>query len=235
MKNLSRKARGYILTVILAGAVLFAFQLPLLPRSNLWLLLGICALASLAQVLKVEGPTHQSSYNISWVLYGFAFLLFGTPGLLLVMLVAHLVDWVWYRYPWFIQSFNITSFAIAAGAAGVVYGWINRAFAPSQVVSFAALAGALAVFTLVNHLAIGLVLWLARGESFADSAVFSRLTLFMDFCLLGIGAGAALIWPINPFASLLAALPLYLIYTTLQMPALQRQCSAPPGKAAPCT
>ena len=34
---------------------------------------------------------------------------------------------------------------------------------------------------------IGLVIWLARGEDFAKSGVFSRLTLMIDFSLLCLG------------------------------------------------
>jgi diguanylate cyclase (GGDEF)-like protein/putative nucleotidyltransferase with HDIG domain len=81
----------------------------------------------------------------------------------------------------------------------------------------------MAVFTLLNHLMIGLVVWFARGENFSKSGVFDILPLMIDFTLLCMGAATALIWLINPFAIPLILLPLYLIYTTLKVPALERK------------
>jgi diguanylate cyclase (GGDEF)-like protein/putative nucleotidyltransferase with HDIG domain len=43
-----------------------------------------------------------------------------------------------------------------------------------------------------------------------------------------MGAGTALIWLLNPFAILLTILPLYLIYTTLKVPALERKTEIDP-------
>jgi hypothetical protein len=40
-----------------------------------------------------------------------------------------------------------------------------------------------------------------------------------------MGAVTALIWQVNPFASLLNILPLYLLYQALRVPALTRQLS----------
>jgi diguanylate cyclase (GGDEF)-like protein len=45
----------------------------------------------------------------------------------------------------------------------------------------------------------------------------------IDFTLLCMGAVTALIWTLNPFAIPLVILPLYLIYTTLKVPALERK------------
>jgi hypothetical protein len=70
---------------------------------------------------------------------------------------------------------------------------------------------------------VGLVVKLARGQSFAESGVFEFLTLFLDFCVLSMGAVTALVWHNNPLASLLNILPLYLLYNALRVPALKRQ------------
>jgi diguanylate cyclase (GGDEF)-like protein/putative nucleotidyltransferase with HDIG domain len=81
----------------------------------------------------------------------------------------------------------------------------------------------LVFFTLLNHLLIALVVWLARGENLTKSGLFDMLPLMIDFTLLCMGAGTALIWITNPFAIPLAILPLYLIFTTLKIPALERK------------
>ena len=38
---------------------------------------------------EIEGSTHEFSYNISWIVYGFTFMLLGTPAALLVIVVSH--------------------------------------------------------------------------------------------------------------------------------------------------
>jgi hypothetical protein len=82
------------------------------------------------------------------------------------------------------------------------------------------------VFVFCNHFFVGLVVKLARGQSFAESGVFGFLTLILDFTVLSMGAVTALIWNSNPFAALLNILPLYLLYNALRVPALQRQVAA---------
>ena len=223
MKKLSLASRLYILGIILAGGALAVWQLGHLTGGGVWMLLATSVLAALAQVLKFEGATERSSYNTSWVVYAFALLLLGPPAAVLVMLVSHLVEWAWYRYAWYIQAFNIATFVLCISVAGALYGWLGSGQSPSGLVGLAAILGALVVFTLLNHLLVGQVVKLARGQSFKESGVFERLPLVIDFTLLAMGAGGALLWLFNPFAALLAVIPLYLVYHTLRIPALQRQ------------
>jgi GGDEF domain-containing protein len=87
---------------------------------------------------------------------------------------------------------------------------------------------ALTLFTLLNHLLIGMVIWFARGQNFIQSGVFGLLTVMIDFSLLSLGVLAAMIFTISPSAVLLVLIPLYLIYKTLQVPNLQRQTKIDP-------
>jgi diguanylate cyclase (GGDEF)-like protein/putative nucleotidyltransferase with HDIG domain len=45
----------------------------------------------------------------------------------------------------------------------------------------------------------------------------------IDFTLIGLGTATAVIWGINPYLTIFSLIPIYLIYSTLQVPALQRQ------------
>ncbi len=222
MSKLTLSARLYVLGSIVAGFSLLLLGLSQLRPENAWMLSTVGILGALAQVFKVEGTTERSSYNVSWVVYGFSFLLLGAPGLVFVILLGHIVEWAKHRYPWFIQSFNIAQFALAAFAATIVQSWV-RSTTAAPIADVFALLAAISAFTGVNHLMVGLVVKLARRQSFRESGVFDRLPLAIDFTLFGIGATSAIIWQVNPFAIILAIVPLYLIYTTLRMPALQRQ------------
>jgi diguanylate cyclase (GGDEF)-like protein/putative nucleotidyltransferase with HDIG domain len=228
VKDLSRSARLYIIVTLVAGMIIGAWNLAHLNSQDAWLLLVVSAVAAAAQVLKVEGATHRSSYNISWVAYAFALVRLGAPAAMFVILVSHLVEWIFHKYPWYIQLFNIATYLVAAQAAQFWLGPSISSFAPLPLVQALAILGAMAVFTAVNHLLIGIVIWLARGESLMKSGVFGTLTLMIDFSLLCVGTGAALVWTINPFAVAAVVIPLYLIYSTLRVPALERQTDTDP-------
>jgi hypothetical protein len=222
MNNFSTPAKVYILLTIITGLALSLWQLLRLETLDFGLL-ALAALAAAAQLLKLEGPTERSSYNISWLVYGFTLALLGAPAAVLVILAAHLVEWLRYRYPWYIQLFNIGSYAVAITAAGLVFQAINPGDSLMTAAGAVAALLAVVVFTLLNHLLVGLVLMLARGESLTESGVFDILPLMMDLTMFGVGVASALLWLVNPAAILFNLIPLYLFYNALKVPRLQRQ------------
>jgi hypothetical protein len=217
MKDLSPTAKLYIPGIILIGFGLIVWNTMKLDWSNTWLVL-LAALGAVAQTLKVEGSTNRTNYSIAWFVYGFTFIAFGAAATVFVVLVSHLVEWLWHKYPWYIQTFNIGNHVIAVCLAGLVFTSLNLTGA-------LALAAANLTFVFVNHFLLAVVVKLARGQSFAESGLFEFLTLFLDFTVLSMGAVTALIWQFNPFASVLNILPLYLLYNALRVPALMRQLS----------
>jgi hypothetical protein len=210
------------LLTIAAGLGLFAWQIVQLEAVGMGLL-ALAVLGAAAQTFKIEGPTERSSYNLSWLVYGFSFVLLGAPAAVVVIVAAHLAEWLRYRYPWYIQLFNMASYVVIATAAGWVYG---LASAGGDVSSLGGALGALLaalVFTFLNHLLVGLVVMLARGQSLAESGVFERLALLMDLTMFVVGAASALLWRVNPVAVVFNLVPLYLFYSALKVPALERQ------------
>ena len=222
MKNLSSAAKVYILSTIIAGLALIIWVSKDVEWANLWLYV-LAALGAAAQTYKVEGPNDRTNYNIAWFVYGFTFIALGAPAAVIVIVVSHLVEWAWHKYPWFIQSFNIGAHIIPAALAGWVYTIVNPGSQALDLSGAIGLAAALLVFVLTNHLLVGLVIKLARGQSFAESGVFAFFTLLLDFTLLSMGAVTAFIWFTNPFAALLNILPLYLLYNAIRVPALTRR------------
>lgn len=222
MQNLSTATKAYILGVILVGFSLIAWAAMELNWASPGMYL-LAALGAVAQSLKVEGPNDKTNYSVSWFVYGFTFLAFGLEAAVFVIVIAHLAEWAWHRYPWFIQSFNIGNHVIAVLLAGILFDTIGQNPGVSDLRSALGLAAANLVFVLLNHFMVGLVLKLARRQSFAESGVFGFLTLFLDFTVLSMGSATALIMQVNPLASLLNILPLFLLYQALRVPALLRQ------------
>ena len=232
MKGLPLPSRAYIVGTILIGAVLAGWGAREVAQSldtrQSLLLLGLVVVASVAQVRMVVGPTTQSSYNLGLVVYSFALATLGTGPAVVVALAASLVEWAWHRYPWFTQSFNIGCLAIALSLSGLVHDLVLGSRSPSGPVGTLALVAAVVVFLVVNHLMVGIVIRLSRGESFGESGVFGRLTLVIDGTLLVMGVSAALLWQVNPSVFFIAVAPLYLIAVTLRVPALERQAATDP-------
>jgi len=222
MKNLSSTARVYISSSILIGLGLIVRMLVELDWANPGLYL-LAVLGAVAQTLKVEGPNDKTNYSIAWFVYGFAFIAYGPGAALFVIVISHLVEWIWHKYPWYIQSFNIGNHVISVYLAGLVFETISPG---TQVLDLNGVMGMVAanlLFVFGNHFLVGVVVKVARGQSFTESGVFGFLTLFLDFTVLSMGAVTALIWFSNPFAALLNILPLYLLYHALRVPALMRQ------------
>ena len=223
MKQFSLLTKVYITSTLLVGLASLFWSLLYLDWQHNWMLLALSGAASMSLMFKIEGTTNRSHYNISFLIYGFTLALLGPEAAILVIVISNLVEWVWHKYPWYIQSFNIASFVIVTLLSGFAYRWINPEMTLYTLEGILSILTAMATFTLFNHLMIGLVVWLARGENFVKSGIFNFLPLMIDFILLCMGAGTALIWILNPFAIILAILPLYLIYSTLKVPALERQ------------
>jgi hypothetical protein len=222
VNNLSISAKVYIFSIILIGLALGVWQLSAVDLGNPGLYL-LAILAAGAQILKLEGPNDRTNYNIASFVFGFTLITLGSPATLFVILVAHLAEWAWHKYPWFIQSFNLTAYAIVVTLSNLVFQTIKAGSNLNSLDGALAIAAALLIFVLSNHLLVGWVIKLARGQSFKESGVFSFMTLVLDFTVLGMGASTALIWFYNPFASLLNVVPLYLLYNALRVPALRRQ------------
>jgi len=223
MKELSFSTKAYLYLTYLGGIAVFIWQLSKIDLSNPWMLIVLCLLASLALILKVEGATNRSHYTFSFLVYGFTFALYGIPEAMLVIAVSNLAEWIWNRPPWFIQLFNTGCYILVMQAAGVAYYLIN----PDNVLvswqAALAIAVSMATFNLLNHLMVGIVVWLARGENFRKSGIFDFFPLMLDLTLLYFGAGLSLIWVYNNFAIVLFLVLIYLIYSTLRVPALERQ------------
>jgi diguanylate cyclase (GGDEF)-like protein/putative nucleotidyltransferase with HDIG domain len=223
MKELSFSTKLYLSLTYAAGLMIFIWHMSSLDIGKPWILLLLCLLASLALIFKVEGPTNRSHYTFSFLVYGFTFTLYGIPEVILVIAVSNLAEWMWNRPPWYIQLFNATCYIVVAQAAGLVYYLINPGNALVSPRAVLAIATAMLTFNVLNHLMVGIVVWLARGENFRKSGVFDFFPLILDLTLLYFGASLSFVWMYNNLALVLFLIPIYMIYSTLRVPALERK------------
>jgi hypothetical protein len=184
MKDFAFKTKAYILTTILTGLAVIMWNGSHTGALNFVFLAFLSLLASLSLIFKVIGATQRSHYNISFLIYSFTFVVLGVPSTIIVILISNIVEWIYHKYPWYIQSFNITSYIIIIQLSGMLYHAINPSGQLLSFMSLLAVLISLGLFTLLNHIMVGIVVWLARGENFARSGVLDLFPLLLDFSLL---------------------------------------------------
>jgi diguanylate cyclase (GGDEF)-like protein len=223
MKLFSLPTRLFMAVIYLAGIAVLISSIGDMEFGSPWLLVALCLLASLALILKVEGPTNRSHYTFSFVVYGFTFAALGTSAAMLVILVSHLMEWIWNTPPWPLQLFNAAAYLIAAEVAGLLYHWIVQS---RYLVSGEDILGILvgmAAFTALSHLMIGTFRWLERRDDFRKPRTFDPFPLILDVSLLYFGASLSIVWKSHPYAILLLVIPTYMLYSALRIPALERK------------
>ena len=184
--------------------------------------------AALAQFASVQGSTTRSSYDLALIVYGFVLLVRGPGAAIIVSSLACVLDWVWHRPRWYVQLFNICALAFALSAGGVVYRLAAPGAEPGGLLVALGVIGAVLAVVAVNHALVALAVAFASGESLAESGICGGLTLAIDAALVASGMAAALIWFINPYVSVIALAPIYLISATLKVPSLERQAVTDP-------
>jgi PAS domain S-box-containing protein len=196
-----RRAQVFLFGVVLAT---FAAAVPTLAGgapsgSDLFTFAVLAGGAAVAQFFLVGGGSYHGLHTaIAFVIAG-ALLL--PPELVALMaLVQHLPHGLKQRYPWYIQTFNIANYTIAALAAWGVAEVLGETRFGGPEFRFA-LAGAAASVTwiLVNHSLLGTMLRLARGTSYRESELFAPKTMAMDFVVALLGVALAAFWRTNPW------------------------------------
>src|SRR5512143_3937806 len=199
MKTLSVAARVYIVGMMLIGLGLTGYMALRVDWTSPWLYL-VAALGAIAQCLRLDGPRARANYAVAWFMYGFAFVGLGPPAVMLVVLIAHTAEWIWRKVPWHVQCLNIGNHLVALFLAGLA---LNAGDARANVIDArgaAALVAGDLIFLMGNHFLVGLVVKLARGQSFPESGISGLLAVILDCSVLSMGAITALVWRSNPVA-----------------------------------
>src|SRR3990172_4711769 len=180
MKQLSVPTRLFLIFTYALGTSVFVHNILKLKVSESILLGILFVLGAILHILKVEGATKRSHYTLSFLVFGFAMVHLGMPEAILVILVSNLAEWIWNRPPWFIQLFNISCYVIGVAVAGAILTIINPAGTTANWQAIAAIVLAMGGFTIINHLFVGIIVWMARRENFKQSGIFSLIPLIID-------------------------------------------------------
>lgn len=228
MESFPLKTKIFLFSVMLGGLILMVWNLQFVQQEDLWLLFILMVLGSMAVVFRIEGATTRSHYTISFIVYSFTLFLLGVGEAILVIAVSYLAEWLYRKGKWYISAFNVGCCIICIQAAALVFDWVNPNGEMQTWQSLLAIVLSMVIFTLLNHWMVGVVVWLARGENFKQSGIFDTYPMIMDLTMLLMGAGLVLLYNYNPFAVPILLLPVYLMYSSLRVPALERQTETDP-------
>jgi diguanylate cyclase (GGDEF)-like protein len=228
VKTLSKGAAIYIGASYAVAAGVVAASLPALfaaaaNQTYLLQLVALTAVGATLSIFRVFSAGDHDNYDLAWALYGLALIFLGVPAAIVVICASNLATMLSKRYPWpwYVHVFNISSFVIAAGVAGLLRSGLTVLPGYAPLVAFVAVASAIVAFTLINHLHVAGVLWFTERITPRKSGLFSMTSLLADASLLSNGAICATLAPINPYAILLGAAPLLLIHSALRIPRLE--------------
>jgi diguanylate cyclase (GGDEF)-like protein len=221
---LNGASAAYLVAVVAAASMLGApFQAHSYSRTDWLLFAALAACASAAQLLVVQAPAHQAYYSTA-VFFLAGALLLPPPLVALIVVIAHLPEWARYRYPWYIQTFNIANYTCAAvGASLVVRGALGSGHDFDGRIGRLAVVGsaAAAVFVLVNHVLLANMLRVARGKSYRESGLFTFASLSTELVLALLGVGTAAVWILAPPLVPFVLAPRVVVHRSLELPSLQ--------------
>ena len=224
--RLSGAARVY-LAAIYSSTVLALFAIlilaPPVADGHAWIAFAIfTCLATAAQLFAVKAPSRHS-YHATPAFLLSAALLLPTSFYAPLVVIPLALEWARYRYPWYIQTFNICTYLLNILGARLVFDWISPGGLDLAWAGIGGAAAAGLTFTAMNHLMVAIVLWLARRLSPARSGVLSAESLQTDLALIGVGIGIAVFWTIEPALIVLQIIPLFLFYRALSVPLLEKE------------
>lgn len=229
---MTKRAWVYVIGWMLAGGIasVWAFQASaesVLPMPTFFAFL---LLATLAQFLKVPAPNHQLYYLNTIFLFASALLL--PPFWFVSIVVISLsIQWLKERLAgsphlrhWYLQPFNMSNHIISGLVSSQLALALMSTDAPilSSTTVIAALVSAL-VYTLINHLAVGSALVLARSVTWRESGILEIENLLMDYVGLCMGYMLSVVWKIDAGLMVPTLAPLILVYRALSIPGLKKE------------
>lgn len=217
---------GAVIAVAAAALATGALIEPSFGNPSALVTLGIGA--AITQALTTHAPG-ALSYHLSLAFVYAAVLLLPAPALGALAVGMHLPAWWRERLPWYMQGFNMANMLVSALAARVVVATLGSGPTDRPGVAWVAVVAlGAAVFLLVNHSVLAVVLRLARAVTFRGSNLFRLSHMAIDFLLLVMGASIALAWSVSPVTAVLAVLPLALVSSALRVPALEEETRTDP-------
>jgi diguanylate cyclase (GGDEF)-like protein len=200
----------------------------------LWLIASISQVLGVRYKAQLKDDKGATWYSPHLIFLFAAALALPAPYFVLVVIVTHLVDWVYERrfknstflVDWYIQPFNMAVHIIGGTFAHHIFNHISEGPAIGldfSILSIAAGAIAVLVYLFCNHIMVGMALVTARGLSWKQTGVFGLENLLSDLVLLLFGYSTGLLVAQNPLLSLPSGAMSIFIQRAMMVPNLKKE------------
>lgn len=218
-------AAGVSSLIIAAGASVFVYRMFTLRFNDLSMLLSVSVVASAALILKAkDGSRGKKMDSVLWTILGFSFVRLGTPETLVVIALAHFVEWLRRRRSGtLLLGTQLAIYILAAHFSGAFIEAVQINL-PASYLSFVwGILGRMTVFTLIHYgLMILYTSFLTSGLPLRSAAMEISFAV-INLSAMSFGAAASILWDVNPFATFLIIPAMIAISTTVDLPRLQQR------------
>src|SRR3954453_328837 len=224
-------------TYIVAVAALAGFATYL--GSDVWLgsaeyvglAIGLAVAATIAQLSEVR-TANNKAYVATISFFMAASILLPPVDMTLTVAAVFLTEFFVKKKKLYIVIFNIGSNVVCALAAYAAFNAVTGTHGVTPLTDgmrpAAGALAAVAVYLLLNHATLTLVLRLARGIPLRDTGLFRRDSVVTDVGMLALGVVIAGLWSLGPPLVAFVAIPLVLLQRALHFPMLRQASRTDP-------
>ncbi|HET7572029.1 MAG TPA: HD-GYP domain-containing protein [Gaiellaceae bacterium] len=204
---LPARAWAWWAVVALPAAAAVVVSLTRLDHGGWGRFAAVAAAASAAQLAAV-GMSGRRVFHPAIVFVVAGALVLDPEQLALMCVVQHVPDWLKHRYAWYIQTFNIGNYVLAALSAWAVADAVSGAGAAPAGIAAAT------CFVAVNRLLLAPMLRLGRGLKLRETRLLALDDLSLELVLALMAVPAVALWRHDPVLAALSFAPLVLIQFT---------------------
>ncbi|HET6816079.1 MAG TPA: diguanylate cyclase [Mycobacteriales bacterium] len=231
--ELSPWAATYIVAVAaLAGfATYLGSGVSYLSPGSIGLTIGLAVAATVAQLSEVR-TANNKAYVATISFFMAASILLPPVDMAITVALVFTVEFFVKRKKLYIAIFNVGSNVLCALAAYAAFNAVTGTSGVTPlgdgVLPAAGSLAAVAVYLVLNHSTLTLVLKLARGVPLRDTGLFRRDSVVTDLGLLALGVVIAGLWSLGPVLVAFVAIPLVLLQRALHFPMLRHASRTDP-------
>jgi diguanylate cyclase (GGDEF)-like protein len=196
---------------------------------DLSLLLSVSIVAGMAQFLGAgRGPGPKKMESVLWTILGFSFVRLGTAETILVIAMAHIVEWLRRRRSAHHLPFHLASYILAVHLSGRFFEAAQLNLPPTDLALVWAILGRMTTFALIRYALVLLHGKLSASAKGLRAAAIELAFAVINLSAMSFGAAAAIIWTVNPLATLLILPALIALSTTVDLPQLRQRAITDP-------
>lgn len=220
-KSLPTKGRVYLIAVFVLGTIIYAVHLPALRIQFVWFAILMGILSGIVGNKKVVDPYGRASFTAETVVQGITYLVGGLPILLVSYAISTAIQSVFKRKAWYIWAFNLLQLPIQFLFLDAIVKGLNGAIPTQASYNIPALLTGFVISSIVHTALVAVVIYLVNGIPIKKSNTLTAMSVIRETCFFCIALSTVIIWEVEPLAVLITLSPVYMLYSSFQLPFLK--------------